>query len=197
MLDLAQTGSLERGAEFLHNVTGGPMIALDTEVNFQALDACHQQIQQHLIALTKLAGQVQKSGIVPSVQAQAGEIEQFFSTTSRAHHLEEERKVFPTLIEGTNAELANAVRSLMQDHFWIEENWIALAPQLRAIAQGYSWPDETEFLHTAQVFLDLCNDHIALEESLIYPESKSRLAQALATRAQRRAAGNGESAVAV
>jgi hemerythrin-like domain-containing protein len=101
------------------------------------------------------------------------------------------------LIEGTNAELANTVRSLMQDHFWIEENWIALAPQLRAIAQGNSWPDETEFLHSAQVFLDLCNDHIALEESLIYPESKSRLAQALATRAQRRVASNGTPAVAV
>jgi hypothetical protein len=49
--------------------------------------------------------------------------------------------VFPSLPSSADAELVAAVRSLQQDHRWIEENWIALAPQLRAIAPGLHWVD--------------------------------------------------------
>ena len=116
---------------------------------------------------------------------QAGEIEAYFSSTSRQHHLDEEEKVFPPLLVGGDAELVAAVRRLQQDHGWIEENWLELAPQLRAIASGNSWVDPAEFQHDVEVFLDLCRGHIALEETLIYPQSKAHWAQAVALRATR------------
>jgi hemerythrin-like domain-containing protein len=153
--------------------------------SFDALDACHQQIQAHLAKLTALAKHVAESGIDPTVRAQALEIESFFSSTSREHHAEEEANVFPALLSSGDATLAAAVRTLQQDHGWIEENWLELAPRLRAIASGNGWIDETEFLNFVEVFLELCNGHIALEETLIYPESKARWAQAVAARVKR------------
>jgi hemerythrin-like domain-containing protein len=81
--------------------------------------------------------------------------------------------------------LTSAVNTLLQDHGWIEENWIELSPQLSAIASGNNWPDPAEFLHGVQVFVELCTDHIALEESVVYPESRAHWARAVAARALR------------
>jgi iron-sulfur cluster repair protein YtfE (RIC family) len=149
---------------------------------FAALDDCHQQMQAQLAELAALAQRLDTVGADATAERQAREIEAFFSETSRQHHLDEERTVFPPLLASGDAELADAVHSLRQDHGWIEENWIELAPQLRAIADGNHWVDAAEFQHAAQVFHDLCVGHIALEESLIYPESKARSAQAVAQR---------------
>jgi iron-sulfur cluster repair protein YtfE (RIC family) len=163
------------------------MSAANNPVNFEALDACHRQIHLHLTELAALAQQIETDGADAKAQQMAADIEAFFSGTSRQHHQEEERNVFPPLLASGDADLAAAVRSLQQDHGWIEENWLELGPQLRAIALGNSWYEAAEFQHGVQVFLELVGDHIALEESLIYPESKARWAQVLASRASRAA----------
>ena len=67
------------------------------------------------------------------------------------------------------------VKRLQQDHGWLEEDWLALQPPLSAIAEGYSWYDLDMLSHALPVFADLYQDHIELEESLIYPEAKARL----------------------
>ena len=156
-------------------------------VDFEALDACHQEMARQLRALSSLIQHITAHGVDAQARQTAAAIEGFFSTTSRQHHAEEERSVFPPLLESPRPELVDAVKALQQDHGWIEENWIELAPQLRAIASGNDWQDQAEFEHYADVFLQLCQEHIALEESLIYPESKARWANALEARRQRRA----------
>ncbi len=161
------------------------MAKLETPPPFEALDECHRQIQQHLVQLAAVARHVLDHGVDESVRTRAQSVEAFFSGTSRQHHAEEEAKVFPVLLASGNAELANAVRSLQQDHGWIEENWIELAPRLRAVASGNGWIDEMELLSYVDVFLELMTGHIALEESLIYPESKARWAQTLEARQRR------------
>ncbi|WP_138514783.1 hemerythrin domain-containing protein [Rhodoferax bucti] len=152
---------------------------------YDALDACHRQIQEHVFVLKAMVERLAAQGVDDVVRAQAAAIEAFFSSTSREHHAEEEAKVFPALLHSGDAALVAAVRSLQQDHGWIEENWIELAPRLRAIATGQGWIDEAELLSYVDVFTALMEDHIALEETLIYPESKARWAQAVAARRQR------------
>ena len=154
---------------------------------FDALDACHREIQAHLADLSALARQVQTVGVDAEVEKRAGAIEKFFSETSRQHHAEEETRVFPPLLNGGDEELVTAVRVLQQDHGWIEENWIELAPQLRALATGSHWVDPAELVHGVEVFVELCTGHIALEETLVYPESKARWAQQVAGRTARAA----------
>jgi hemerythrin-like domain-containing protein len=153
---------------------------------FETLDACHQQIHVNLTELAALAQHMETVGMdAKAEQQQAGAIESFFSVTFRQHHAEEEKNVFPPLLASGNPELVAAVRTLQQDHGWIEENWIELAPQLRAIASGNNWLDAAEFQHDVEVFLALCRGHIALEETRVYPESRARWAQDVANRASR------------
>ena len=161
------------------------MSAFPEPFSFVALDVCHQRMQMHLAELAALVRQMETSGVDAEVQRQAGAIEAFFSGAARQHHAEEEKNVFPALLISGNAELVAVVHALHQDHGWIEENWLELGPQLRAIAMGNNWFDNDEFKHAAEVFLMLCQEHIALEESLVYPEAKARLAQSVANRVKR------------
>ena len=164
------------------------MSKLSGSADFEALDACHLQIQQQLCNLADMVNELSLHGVTPAVVAQASAIERFFSGTSRAHHREEEIHVFPELLASGSERLVTAVRQLMQDHGWIEENWLILGPQLSALGNGFGWAHEGELGQQAQIFMDLCNDHIALEEALIYPESRERLATAIAARERRLAA---------
>jgi hemerythrin-like domain-containing protein len=151
--------------------------------NFTALDACHQQIAAHLDRLDALVEHLVSQGVDAHAQAEARSIESFFTETSQRHHLDEESNVFPQLLTSADEALVATVRLLQQDHGWIEEDWLAIAPQLRAIAAGYSWYDPDELRHGIGVFLELCREHIQLEESIIYPQAK-----AIAAKLERRRA---------
>jgi hemerythrin-like domain-containing protein len=162
------------------------MRAVTESIPFEALDECHRKIMSHLADLTELARQIESKGEADAAaQRQAGAIEAFFSSTSREHHAQEEKSVFPPLLAIGDPALTASVHTLQQDHGWIEENWIELSPQLSAIASGNNWPDPAEFVHGVQVFVELCTDHIALEETVVYPESRAQWARAVAARALR------------
>lgn len=158
-----------------------------TNLPFKALDACHLQIQEHLIELERMAKHMETDALNDADRKMAGEIEAFFSSTSRDHHAQEEKIVFPPLLATGTDEVKAAVRSLQQDHGFIEENWLELGPQMRGIAEGNDWFTAEEFQHNVATFLGLLNDHIALEESMIYPESKAQWESALAARKARKA----------
>ncbi|MBI2750069.1 MAG: hemerythrin domain-containing protein [Burkholderiales bacterium] len=149
---------------------------------FDVLDECHRQILVNLAKLKALAQRLTENGIDDQVRADALAVEAFFSSTSRQHHAEEEAKVFPALLASGNAELVSTVRGLQQDHGWIEENWVELGPRLKAVASGNDWVEEAELMNYIDVFLELCRDHVAVEETLIYPESRARWAKAAAER---------------
>jgi hemerythrin-like domain-containing protein len=153
---------------------------------FKALDACHARIADHLVRLDALMDGYESRGADAATQAEARAIEAFFSGTSSQHHRDEETLVFPALLAGPDAELVATVRVLQQDHGWIEEDWLALAPRLRAVAGGQCDVDPAELRHSAQVFTDLVREHIELEESLIYPEAKALLRRAARARSARR-----------
>lgn len=98
----------------------------------------------------------------------------FFNSQARAHHEAEETRVFPSLLAGGDSHLLAHVRRLQQDHMWLEEDWLELEPHLLAVARGFRG-EHVEFLSTAlPEFMAICRDHIALEETLIYPEARRR-----------------------
>ncbi|MBA4177099.1 MAG: hemerythrin, partial [Leptothrix sp. (in: Bacteria)] len=90
-------------------------------------------------------------------------------------HEDEEKHVFPGLLADGDADLVKHVHRLMQDHGWLEEDWRELSPQIEAIADGYNWYDIAMLSSALPVFTALYVDHIALEESIVYPEAKKRL----------------------
>jgi hemerythrin-like domain-containing protein len=142
---------------------------------FEVLDACHVQTLFTLGKLAALVSRLATTGPDAEARALAGEIVAFFSTTSRQHHEDEERHVFPKLVTVGKPDIVQAVLRLQQDHSWLEEDWMELEPQLDALACGQDWYDVDILREGAEIFAALSRDHIALEESVIYPEARKRL----------------------
>ena len=143
---------------------------------FEALDATHRQVLQALDQLAKWVEQLDARGADANARTLVREICRFFDDTARAHHAAEEQLVFPSLLDSGDAELVQHVRRLQQDHGWLEEDWLELSPQLQAIGAGQNWVDPDELRAGITVFTDLYRDHIALEETIVYPASRLRQA---------------------
>jgi hemerythrin-like domain-containing protein len=143
---------------------------------FEVLDEAHRAVMEHLGLLAELIERLDREGIDARASELARDIGAFFNGHAREHHAEEERRVFPGLLADGPPELVQHVRRLQQDHGWLEEDWLELAPQLEAVANGYNWYDLAMLQHALPIFTELYREHIALEESLIYPEAKRRRA---------------------
>ena len=150
---------------------GAPAI----EDGFDVLDACHRQIVLGLGKMSALVSRLAAHGIDAEARSIAAELLALFSTTVRQHHEDEERHVFPRLVTDGSGETIQAVLRLQQDHDWLEEDWMALSPHLEAIAAGQTWCDVESLHEGVGVFRALLLDHIALEESLIYPQARAAL----------------------
>jgi hemerythrin-like domain-containing protein len=144
---------------------------------FEVLDACHQQILTALDRMHELVEHLEAHGVDATAQGMAKDIYIFFNETARHHHLDEEKHVFPALLNSGDEALVRHVLHLQQDHGWIEEDWLELAPQFEAMAAGYCWYNIDQLNHALPVFTALYHDHMALEESLAYPEAKARIAK--------------------
>jgi hemerythrin-like domain-containing protein len=155
--------------------------------DFEALDRTHGEVVQCLRELERLIDRLDAGDVDTEARACAAALCLFFDGTSRAHHEDEERVVFPPLLAGGDAMLVQHVRRLQQDHGWLEENWRELRPPLHAVAEGLQGPDIDALREMAAVFSALYVEHIALEESLIYPASKQCL-QAIEIAERRRQA---------
>lgn len=142
--------------------------------SFASLDETHRQVMVRLAQLADLIEGLNAHGVDDSARWLAREICLFFDDTARAHHQAEEQLVFPSLLASGDAELVRHVLRLQQDHGWLEEDWRALSLQLSAVAEGYSWYDLDLLRSASAVFTELYRDHIALEETTVYPASRSR-----------------------
>jgi hemerythrin-like domain-containing protein len=142
---------------------------------FGILDACHQQTLAMLDQLAALVSRLDSVGPDAKARAMAKEIDAFFSTTARTHHVDEERHIFPKLALCDDPQIVQAVLRLQQDHNWLEEDWMEISPHIAAIANGQSWFDPDVLRAGAEVFISLSRDHVALEEACIYPQARQRL----------------------
>lgn len=156
--------------------TFDPDTPIQTKDGFDVLDACHRQTLFTLGKLAALVSRLTRQGEADEeARSMASEIHRFFSTTARQHHEDEERHIFPALAERADADLQQAIARLLQDHHWLEADWGELSLQLEAIASGQSWWDIDSLRDGSEIFTALSHDHIALEESFIYPQARQRM----------------------
>lgn len=156
--------------------------------SMEQLDRTHQRMLQALVELGQLVEHLAEHGVDAAARHSARMLCRFFGSQARQHHADEETLVFPPLVRQGDARLIEHVLRLQQDHGWLEEDWLELAPQLQAVAEGYSWYELDLLRHGVQVFASLYHEHISLEESLIYPEARRQLALEAGCRERRVAA---------
>lgn len=163
-------------------MTSTPATANDTTARapvmldgFEVLDACHRETVLRLGELAQLVASLDGGTPGPAAREAAAAIVAFFSTTAREHHLDEEQHVFPALLAGGNDEIVQAVQRLRQDHGWLEADWNEIEPQLDALASGQAWVDLDVLREGTEIFVALSRDHVALEESFIYPQARATI----------------------
>ena len=145
---------------------------------FEPLEQCHRETMQMLATLAMLVARIETVGVDTRAREMAAVAEQHFTHTLRAHHVDEETHVFPLLAASGDAETAQAIARLKQDHAWLRTDWRVLQPLVNAVACGQSWFDLDVLRDGVEVYTALARDHVALEESLIYPQARRHLLEA-------------------
>ncbi len=140
---------------------------------YEALDVTHRAAQRMLAAFERLLVHLDEYGIDIQAEQAAEEILAFFDGPATQHHRDEEALVFPDLLTSGDTTLVSHVLRLQQDHGWIEEDWLALRPQIEAVAIGYNWYDLDMLRQALPRYAELYQAHIALEEQIVYPAAKS------------------------
>ncbi len=154
---------------------------------FESLDEAHRAAQAMLDAFQRLLAHLDDQGLDVRAEALAAQVLAYFDGPGRHHHDDEERLVFPELVSLGDAELDALVRRLRQDHLWIEQDWRELAPHVKAVAEGYNGYELALLQAALPVFEALYLDHMALEETVVFPAAR-RLRAAHAQGAERRKA---------
>ncbi len=149
-----------------------PRSAVPPLPEFEKLEHAHRAALDMLGAFDRLIDHLDDRGLDDIARASASEILAFFEGPGRDHHAQEESQVFPGLLASSDAEMVQHVRRLQQDHGWLEEDWRELKPQIEGIAAGYNWYDLNMLRHALPVFTALYHEHIALEETVVYPAAR-------------------------
>jgi hemerythrin-like domain-containing protein len=159
--------------------TPGSAAAINGGELFQFLDEAHQRMEVELHHINHAMNELaQQDDLQHATRQQLREAIEWFGTIGRDHHLDEERHVFPPLLESGDETVAEVAQRLRQDHGWIEQNWLEIGPLLSAVAEGNHSYDVDSLGEAVQMFTQLCLDHLILEELLAYPEARARIGAA-------------------
>ena len=159
-----------------------PPAAVDTDEPLNNFSQCHAGIVRHLDAFGELPAL-----LVPARRARqiAEDIVGFFRSAAFEHHQEEERELFPVVLQHAEkgeerAIVQRMVDALTREHRDIERQWLALEPALKKLARGqpvdvdpqaitdlvaqykaHARLEELEFLPLAEKILGRNSNHMA------------------------------------
>lgn len=134
---------------------------------FGALNECHRDIQEKLVELSALAATLSETGDVSeAAMASARQAHLFFTTKALRHHIDEERQVFPALLQISNERVRAAVQALRQEHVLLQKLWLQIVPCLDALARGHRWRDMAAFQRALSTFISLYAQHMTVEDAL-------------------------------
>jgi hemerythrin-like domain-containing protein len=141
----------------------------------EMLRACHERIAMQCATLEKLAAHLPLHGPDAQAQQAARNIMRYFDLAGPNHHADEEQDLFPMLIEVSerlSSPLAERIASLLDEHRSLEAAWAQLRAVLADIADGKARLLELVWIDG---FVGAYRDHIAREESQIFPLAEAYL----------------------
>ena len=90
---------------------------------FEMMEACHERVARMLTLLKRLREHLPQHGADVQAQQAAKDIMKYFDQAAPQHHEDEEKHVFPPLLERGDALNVATVRKLQQDHRAMETGW--------------------------------------------------------------------------
>ena len=139
----------------------------------EILDRTHREIMEMLTRMHMLIEKLEVRGIDEGVSKLAQDICRFFDETARPHHAAEEELVFPELLaerrSGAGAAREPACSRITAGSRKTGSSWRRSCGRWRTASL---WYDIDVLRSGVPIFTELYRDHIALEETVVYPASR-------------------------
>lgn len=146
----------------------GPAAGFDQP--FEMLGACHQRVERMLGLLERLLPHLGAQGADAQAREAARDVMRYFDTAASHHHEDEERHVLPLLRERGHAALAERV---LKEHQVMAAAWAGVRAVLLELEQGRWRADHPTVAADWRAFAMLYREHIALEESQLFPLARA------------------------
>jgi hemerythrin-like domain-containing protein len=144
---------------------------------FEMLAACHDRVRRSLGLLQRLKAHVERHGADTQARDAARDVLRYFSMAAPAHQEDEERHVIPVLQASGGAEDREAARRMLEDHASIHRIWLELEVMLQALVAG-AVPEAARFSELVEEFVEVHEDHLALEDLIAFPHAAARIGEA-------------------
>ena len=140
---------------------------------FEMLAACHERVQRTLELLQRLQAYLQEKGVDASARQAARDVLRYFDVAAPLHHEDEERHIFPPLLQpGSDAATQALVRQLQQDHVDMAACWAQARLPLLALADGVQDAFSIADQALLQRFAGLYATHLQHEDVQAYPAAR-------------------------
>jgi hemerythrin-like domain-containing protein len=140
------------------------------EAPLEMLFACHHRVERQCATLRRLVAHLATHGVDAEAGAAAHAVLRYFDTSARDHHADEERDLFPALLESMAGSDAVCIRELIvalsADHRVLERHWQGLRPKLAKIA---AVEPQTLLADDVLPLTTLYEQHVAREEAELLP----------------------------
>ena len=150
-------------------IPGFSAVAAGFEAPLEMLAACHGRIRNQCSTLLRLRSHVAAQGADAEASRAARGVIRYFDTSARHHHEDEERDLFPALLESMAGSDPVCIReltdSLADDHRELERLWGSVRGWLAAVEAGKASPAAAEI----DPFVSLYERHAAREEEELFP----------------------------
>ncbi len=158
-------------------VTGFPVLARVRSAA-QMLAACHGRIRNQCATLLRLRPHLASWGADAAASNAARSLIRYFDTAAHDHHDDEERDLFPALLESMAGSdpvcLRELIDSLTNDHRELERLWSTVRAWLVTVAAGgVASPQAPEI----DSFAGLYERHVAREEQELLPMASRLLGE--------------------
>jgi hemerythrin-like domain-containing protein len=142
---------------------------------FEMMEACHERVARMLTLLKRLREHLPQHGADDQARQAAKDVMKYFDQAAPQHHEDEEKHVFPPLLDRGDAVNVATVRKLQQDHRQMEAGWAQAREVLDAIARGELGALTPRQSQALDEFAELYDEHIAAEEKIAYPAARTLL----------------------
>ncbi|HUH93083.1 MAG TPA: hemerythrin domain-containing protein [Casimicrobiaceae bacterium] len=153
--------------------------AASFEAPLEMLAACHGRIRSQCATLLRIRSHVAAQGADAGARTAARNVIRYFDTSARHHHDDEERDLFPALLESMAGSDPVCIReltgALAEDHRRLEELWGAVRPWLVAVQSGKAPPPGDAAIDD---FVRLYERHADREEQELFPMAERLLGEA-------------------